>query len=145
MEVKMAIYKAVIGNKKGETVQKELSEEQSDSLVGKKIGEIVKGDGLGFEGYEFQITGGSDTSGTPMRSDAEGVGKRKVLAVSGIGIKKKRDGQKQRKTVCGNTISGNTTQVNMKVIKEGKSALVEKKEEKEENNDAKAESAEKTA
>ncbi|MFT4344078.1 MAG: S6e family ribosomal protein [Candidatus Woesearchaeota archaeon] len=119
----MAI-KIVIGTKDGKTHQKELSEEQTASLQGKKIGETVTGSDVGFEGYEFIITGGSDNSGTPMRRDVDGTRKVRILAVEGVGIKKKRHGNKQRKTVSGNTISEKTSQVNIKVTKEGKDPLV---------------------
>lgn len=112
--------KIVLGNKEGKSVQKELTDDQSAMLIGKKIGEKISGDDIGLEGYEFEITGGSDTSGTPMRKDAEGIGKKKVLTVFGVGVKKQKKGQKQRKTVCGNTVSANTSQVNMKALKIGK-------------------------
>ena len=126
MEVKMANYKIVIGNKDGKTVQKELGEDFSNSLVGKVIGDKVSGDEIGFEGYEFEITGGSDNSGSPMRKDVKGVGKSKVLCVEGTGVHKKRHGQKQRKTVCGNTLNDKISQVNLKVLKAGKTPLIEK-------------------
>ena len=67
----MAGIKTVIGQKDGKTIQKELSEEQTLSLYGKKIGDKLKGDDIGFEGYEFEITGGSDNSGIPMRKEKE--------------------------------------------------------------------------
>lgn len=125
----MVSFKIVIGSKDGKTVQKELAEEQSSILLSKKIGEKINGDEIGFEGYEFEICGGSDNSGTPMRRDVEGIGKKEILCVEGVGVHKKRKGQKQRKKVCGNTISEQISQINIKVIKEGKSPLVEKAEE----------------
>jgi len=117
--------KIVLGTKDGKTAQKEISEDQAALLVGKKIGEKVAGDELGYDGYEFEITGGSDSSGTPMRRDVDGSGKKRILAVKGIGVKQKRHGQKQRKTISANTIEEKTSQVNMKVTKEGKAPLVE--------------------
>ena len=125
----MVSYKIVIGSKDGKTIQKELAEEQSSILLNKKIGDKVNGDEIGLEGYEFEICGGSDNSGTPMRRDVEGTGKKEVLCVKGIGVHKKRKGQKQRKKVCGNVISEQISQINIKVIKEGKSPLAEKTEE----------------
>jgi len=138
MEVKMSI-KLVIGNKDGKTVQQELSEEQTASLIGKKINDKISGNELGFDGYEFEVTGGSDNSGTPMRDDVEGTGKHKVLCVLGTGVHKKRDGQKQRKTVCGSTISEAISQVNVKVVKAGKGPLGEAPEEEKKEGDAPAE------
>lgn len=115
--------KLVIGNKDGKTIQTELTEDQTNSLIGKKIGEKISGDELNFEGYEFEITGGSNDSGTPMRKDIDGPAKKKVFTVQGIGVRKTGQGQKQRKTVCGNTISESISQVNVKVIKAGKTPL----------------------
>jgi small subunit ribosomal protein S6e len=122
MEVKMSI-KLVIGNKDGKTFQTELNEEQSQLLIGNKISDKIIGDNFGFEGYEFEITGGSNNSGTPMRRDIEGVIKKRIFTVQGVGVHKKGHGQKQRKTVCGNTISESTSQVNVKIIKAGKTPL----------------------
>ncbi len=121
--------KLVIGQKDGKCVQKELAD--AHPLLGKKIGDKITGDSIGFTGYEFQITGGSDYCGFPMRKDVEGFSRKRILAVSGIGLKKKAKGIRQRKTVCGNTIHPKIVQVNMKVLTQGKEPLapVEKKEE----------------
>lgn len=118
--------KICIGTKEGKTLQKDLSEEQSSLLIGKKIGEKVDGDQLEFSGYEFEITGGSDNSGKPMRKDVDGPQKKKIFCVKGIGVHKRREGQKQRKLVCGNTISEIIAQVNLKILKQGKAPLFEK-------------------
>ncbi len=123
----MAQFKIVVGTKNGKCVQKELSEDESKSLLGKKIGESLAGEGIGFAGYEFLITGGSDHCGFPMRKDVDGAGRKRILAVKGIGLKKKAKGIRQRKTVCGNMINPKTAQINMKVTKEGAEKLVEEK------------------
>ncbi|MBS3148020.1 30S ribosomal protein S6e [Candidatus Woesearchaeota archaeon] len=120
----MATFKLVIGTKGGKCVQKDLAEPTSDLLLGKKVGDKVEGDSIGFAGYEFQITGGSDYCGFPMRKDVEGPGRRRVLEISGIGLKQKAKGIRQRKTVCGNTIHQKTVQVNLKVLQEGKEPFV---------------------
>ncbi len=127
----MAQFKFNISEKTGKSIQKELSAEESLPLVGKKIGEKISGDALGYAGYEFEITGGSDSAGMPMRADLPGNGRKRVLAVEGVGIKKQRDGMKRRKLVAGNTISENTAQVNVKVAKAGKAPLFEEKKEEE--------------
>jgi small subunit ribosomal protein S6e len=126
----MVEFKIVIGLKNGKSYQKELKDNDAEFFIGKKLGEKVKGNNFGLEGYEFQITGGSDNSGFPMRKDVEGTAKKKILAVKGIGVKPKRAGQRQRKTVRGNTISAEIAQINLKVLKEGKEKFgVEKPEE----------------
>lgn len=132
--------KVVIGTKSGKCLQQEVSEEDAPQWFGKKLGHTVKGDLLGHEGYEFVITGGSDTCGFPMRKDVKGAGRKKIFAVSGVGLKKTRKGMRRRKTVCGNTISEVTSQVNLRVEKEGKKPLFEeKKEEAQAENQPKSE------
>ena len=97
----------------------------SKAFSGKKIGDSVKGELIDMPGYEFQITGGSDTSGFPMRWDVEGSQKRKIFAISGVGLKKKARGIKQKKTVGGNTVGASIAAINLKVVKEGKQKLFE--------------------
>ena len=116
--------KIVIGLSTGRCVQRELTEEQSKSLYGKKVGDTVSGDLVGLAGYEFSVTGGSDYCGFPMRKDVAGMNRRKIFAVEGIGLKKKAAGVRVRKTVAGNTIFAKTHQVNLKVLKEGQEKLV---------------------
>ncbi len=117
----MPSYKLVISDPKtGLTVQREVKDPESKALVGKRIGQSVKGDGFGLAGYEFMITGGSDFCGFPMRKDTPGTARRRILAVSGIGLRKSGKGTKRRKSVCGNTISDKTVQINLKIVSHGK-------------------------
>ena len=118
--------------------KKELKEEDCKPLIGKKIGNILKGESIDFPGYEFKITGGSDSSGFPMRFDVDGSQRKKILIASGVGIKKKkRKGIRLRKTVAGNTIHVDTAQINLKIMKYGKDPL-EKPSETEKKEEAKA-------
>ena len=119
----MTAFKIVIGAKSGKCLQKELTEEESSGLIGKKVGDAFSGDSIGFAGYEFQITGGSDACGFPMRSDIDGPIRKRIFAVKGVGLKQKGKGIKIRKTVCGNTVHGKISQINLKVLKEGKEKL----------------------
>lgn len=91
----------------------------------KKIREIIKADPIGIPGYELQITGGSDKEGFPMRTDMPGVGRRKALLTSGPGVHIKRKGIKRRKAVRGNTISLDTSQINLKITKYGAKTVEE--------------------
>jgi small subunit ribosomal protein S6e len=125
----MAEFKLVIGTKEGKCTQKEVKENDAKVFLHKKIGEKVSGDDCGLAGYEFEITGGSDSCGFPMRKDVKGTARKRILAVKGVGLKKKDKGIKIRKNVCGNTISDNISQINLKVLKEGKEKLGAKKEE----------------
>lgn len=120
--------KIVLSNPKtGKSYQKILKDTEAKAFMGLKIGDTVRGEILNLPGYEFQITGGSDYAGFPMRSDVPGILRKRIYAVSGVGIRKKEKGLKQRKTVAGNTIYEKTAQVNLKVIKEGKLPLGEDK------------------
>jgi len=126
----MASFKLVIGTKEGKSVQRELSPEQSTTLIGKRIGDSVPGEMAGLAGYELSITGGSDHCGFPMRLDVQGPNRRRILAVSGVGLKKQAKGLRIRKTVAGNTIHDKTAQVNVKVLKAGAEPLMKPEEEK---------------
>jgi len=141
----MADFKLVIANPKtGKCVQRELKAPDSNALIGKKIGERIEGNHINLKGYEFEITGGSDYCGFPMRLDVEGAARKRILAVSGVGIKKAAKGIKQRKTVCGNIIHDRIIQVNLKILKEGEEPLFkeEAKPEEKPKEDAKSEKKE---
>jgi len=126
----MTDFRLVISNPKtGISVQKELKDPASKKLIGMKISDKVKGELIDMTGYEFEITGGSDNCGFPMRKDVSGSARKRILAVSGIGIKSKIAGMKTRKSVCGNTIHAKIVQINLKVIKEGKEPIVAPKKE----------------
>ena len=107
-------------------------------LNGKSVGEKIHGKEIKpeLEGYELQITGGSDFSGFPLSEKVEGIGLKRLLLTRGWGLwtkpkglKKKRrkmtKGLRLRKTVRGKTISEKTIQINMNVVKIGKKPLFE--------------------
>jgi small subunit ribosomal protein S6e len=115
----MANFKVVISDPKSrKAYQKEL-DQSTAGIKGKKIGDKVSGDVLGLQGYELEITGGSDSDGFPMRKDVDGAARKKVLLSSAPGFHSKVSGQRKRKSVRGNTISADISQVNTKVIKFG--------------------------
>ncbi len=119
----------------GRTFQKEVKDSMARPFVGLNIGETIKGDVFELNGYEFQITGGSDYCGFPMRRGILGV-RKKIVIMGGIGFKGAEKGIKKRKTVCGHKIHEQISQVNLKVTKAGAKKLneifgvAEKKEEK---------------
>jgi small subunit ribosomal protein S6e len=127
----MAEFKLVIGQKDGKSVQKTLKEPEAGALLNLKIGDKVSGDKMGLAGYEFEITGGSDYCGFPMRKDLPGVARKRVILTKGVGMRDSIQGLRKRKTICGNAIHLKISQVNLKILKEGKEKLVseEKKEE----------------
>ena len=105
-------------------------DEKKFHFEGMKIGDVIKGGLIGFPNYEFEITGGSDASGFPMRKDVHGPVKKKIyVSKRGIGYKPKRKGQKRRKTVRGNEVTSDMNMINLKVIKYGEAQLFKTKEE----------------
>ena len=119
----MPEYKVVIGLKDGKCKQLEVKDPESRAFVGRKIGDKVTGESINLAGWEFEISGGSDNAGFPMRKDVQGVGRKRILAISGVGLKKKGRGIRQRKTVAGNTIHPGIAQINLKTIKEGSAKI----------------------
>ncbi len=116
----MAEFKVVISDPKtGLSVQREVKDPAAKAFLGLKIGDTVKGETIDLQGYEFEVTGGSDFCGFPMRKDVLGVGRKKILSYAGTGVRKQEKGMLQRKTVCGNTIHAKIVQVNLKAVKAG--------------------------
>jgi small subunit ribosomal protein S6e len=134
----MAFKLVVSDPKTRKSYQKEVGEE---GLVGKKVGEKVQGSLAGLEGFELEVTGGSDKDGFPMRGDVEGTGRKKILISGPPGFHPKSHGMRKRKSVRGNTVSEDIVQINTKVVKYGKKSLVQvfgakKKDEKPAEKDA---------
>jgi len=102
-------------------------DEKKFRFEGMKIGDIIKGGLIGFPNYEFKITGGSDSSGFPMRKDVHGPVKKKILVSKrGTGYKPQRKGEKRRKTVRGNEVTTDMTLINLRVDKYGEAELFKK-------------------
>lgn len=119
MDIKLAI-----GDPKAKKVHKhDIKEEDAKSIYGKKLGDKIRGESFGLPGYEFEITGGSDYCGFPMRKDVTGTARKKVLIVGGVGTRHKRAGTRRRRTVCGNTVYARTAQLNLKVTQYGSQPL----------------------
>ena len=103
-------------------------DEKKFHFEGMKIGDTIKGGLIGFPNYDFEITGGSDASGFPMRKDVHGPVKKRILvSKKGIGYKPKRNGEKRRKTVRGNEITFDMTLINLKILKYGETELFKTK------------------
>ncbi|MBD3164082.1 30S ribosomal protein S6e [Candidatus Woesearchaeota archaeon] len=122
----MAEFKLCIADpKSGKTYQKEVKGSEASPFIGLNIGETIKGESLGINGYEFLLTGGSDKSGFPMRRGILGM-RKKLNLLGGTGIRKKYPkGAKKRKTVCGHKVNESISQVNLKVSREGAKKLGE--------------------
>jgi small subunit ribosomal protein S6e len=69
----MADFQVVVGDPdEGTTYAVDVDGQDANRFVGRSVGETVDGDAVGLGGYELEITGGSDTSGRPMREDVGG-------------------------------------------------------------------------
>ena len=106
-----------IGTQDGETYQKEL--EDSSQLFGTQIGETFDGGIIGLSGYKLEVRGGSDRDGFPMKDSLEGTERKRVLMKNGVGLDVEKDGERQRKSVRGNTVSNQIEQLNTKVVEAG--------------------------
>lgn len=128
--------------KTGKSYKKIIRDTETDIFKSKKVKDTVTGDSFGFKDYEFEITGGSDKAGFPIRPDLPGFTRKKVLLTKGPCVHIKRKGMRKRKTVVGNTLSVNIKQINLKTIKQGSKPLEEifvKIEEKKEETQEKKE------
>ncbi len=122
------VHKLNISNEKGLSKLIEIDEKKF-RFEGMKIGDTIKGGLIGFPNYDFEITGGSDASGFPMRKDVHGPVKKRILVSKrGIGYKPRRKGEKRRKTVRGSEITFDMTLINLKILKYGETELFKSKE-----------------
>lgn len=96
-------------------------ESENEILIGKKIGENLKGEELdnNLKGYDLEIAGISDIAGIPGFKGLEGSGYHRKLLTLGKGMRDRRKGIRLRKTNRGEEISAKTSQINIKVLKEG--------------------------
>lgn len=130
-------FKFNISEKSGKTFH---LESEAESLDGKEIGQKISGSDINSDlaGYEFEITGGTDSGGIPMLPQIEGFARARALLGYGRGMhgKSRKEGKKfrsnmsppgmrRRKTVRGKIISEAVAQVNLKVLKAGSKKLEE--------------------
>jgi small subunit ribosomal protein S6e len=131
------MFKINISEKNGKTYH---LESESEDLMGKELHNKIQGKEISpnLEGYEFEITGASDTAGFTALESVEGTGLKRVLLNYGKAMHKRprREGKKpvsnfkpkglrMRKTVRGKVISPAIVQINLKIIKEGHKKLPE--------------------
>lgn len=125
----MANFKLTISDKKGKSLSKELKDKEANALIGLRIGNELDAAIVGLAG-KLRITGGSDKSGMPMRSDVYGSARKPVLLSKGVGLQNVEKGQRRRRLVRGNTISEEIYQVNCSYDGELKLEAPTEKEEK---------------
>ena len=135
----MATFKLTIADTQtGKSCKRDVTGKEAEALLGKDVGETISGDGLGLTGYEFKITGGSDSAGFPMRHGLKGFGRKRILMYAGTGfpgrdrLGQRQKGLRMKKTVCSQKIYPKITQVNMQIVKAGPQNLFEEKKAPEE-------------
>lgn len=128
MEIKLVIA----DQKTGKCAQKTISEADAKTFFNMKIGDSFNGELIGLNGYEFQITGGSDHCGFPMHPSINGLNRFKLLMHRDVGYRAKgdykREGMRMRKNVAGNMIHDKISQINVKILKYGSENLFPEKE-----------------
>jgi len=118
--------KIVISDTKtGKSYGIDLPKGKEGALIGKKMGDKLEGGAVGADGYELEITGGSDNSGFPMRADVSGPRRVGVTISSGAGIRKQKKGMRAKRNVRGNIVSDQIVQINTKVLAAGSKPLEE--------------------
>jgi small subunit ribosomal protein S6e len=128
-------FKLTVSDIKGKSVTKELKDNDGNPLLGLQIGNETDAAIVGLKG-KLKITGGSDKSGVPMRSDIHGAARKRVLLSKGVGLQDAEIGQRVRKLMRGNIISEEIYQLNCKydgeLPVEAPEETTEKSEEKKE-------------
>ena len=97
--------------------------EASALFIGKRIGDVVDADILGLGGYVLEIIGGSDKEGMPMRKDVSGIRRKRILITSPPGYRPKERGKRRRKSVRGNEISSEISQINVQIKEYGRKSI----------------------
>ncbi len=120
------MFKVVAADPEGrKSYSLEAHEPAARKLVGLRIGEKFDGAIVGLQGYELEITGGTDKDGFPMRSDVSGSGRVYLVLSGGQGYKPRERGERRRKRVRGRTISDDIVQINAKIVKRGEKPVEE--------------------
>jgi len=122
----MTEFKTTISDPKTrKAYQKILTEDKSNALVGKTVGEVIDGIFLDLPGYRLKITGGSDESGVPMRGDIDGNYRRRLLMTNSVGFTPIKNGQRKRKLIRGRNLSSEVSQINLKILEYGPKSIEE--------------------
>jgi small subunit ribosomal protein S6e len=109
----LAQFKVVVSDAKGRTIAQELKDKAAQPFLGSRIGSIIDASTIGVAGGKLKITGGSDKSGTPMRSDVHGGVRKYVLLSTGVG---NRSEARVRKLVRGNMVTEEIYQLNCMLV-----------------------------
>ena len=125
----MVEFKVVISDSKGKSISQEVKDKNAQPILGSKIGDLIDSSVFGFNNGKIKITGGSDKSGTPMRSDLHGGVKKYILMTGSVGARNLELGERKRKLVRGNLVTEEIFQLNCQLLETN---LPEKENEKKE-------------
>ena len=109
----MTNFKLTVSDVKGKSITKELKDSDANKLLGLQLGNETDASVVGLQG-KLKLTGGSDKSGVPMRSDIHGSARKYILLTKGVGLQAAEIGQRVRKLMRGNTVSEEIYQINCK-------------------------------
>ncbi|MDR0797523.1 MAG: 30S ribosomal protein S6e [Nitrososphaerota archaeon] len=128
-DLQMAKVKVIVSDPTdGKSKVIEVEEARINPFIGKKLGETIDGIVVDMPATKLQILGGSDKDGVPMRGDVHGGMRRRVVLSEGAGFNPKREGERRRKTVRGNTITDEIVQINLKIVEQPTKKAETKKE-----------------
>jgi len=97
-------------------------EKKLRTLFDKRISQEVAGEDLGdeFAGYVFQISGGNDKQGFPMKQGVLTNGRVRLLLKEGASCyRSRRTGERKRKSVRGCIVGADLSVLNLILIKKG--------------------------
>ena len=123
----MTNFKLTISDVKGKSITKEVKDTEANPLLGLRVGSETDAAIVGLSG-KMKITGGSDKSGVPMRSDFHSPGRKYILLSKGVGLQDTEKGLRKRKLIRGNTISDEIFQINCRLDGEIKTEEAPKEE-----------------
>jgi small subunit ribosomal protein S6e len=111
-------FKLIVSDTKtGKSQTLEIEDAKAQVMIGRKIGETVDGSTIDMKGRKFQITGGSDKDGFPMRGSIHGGIRIAAILTDTPGFHSGSRGERKRKMVRGDTITEDIYQINMKTLK----------------------------
>lgn len=125
----MVEFKVVISDSKGKSISQEVKDKNAQPILGSRIGDLIDSSIFGINHGKIKITGGSDKSGTPMRSDLHGGVKKYILMTGSVGARNLNLGERKRKLVRGNLVTEEIFQLNCQLLETN---LPEKEKEKKE-------------
>ena len=97
----MAEFKLVLARKDGKCFQQVVKDKEAGVFLKKRLKDKISGKDIGMDGYEFEITGGSDKSGFPMRKGIQQKRQRITLTGKSVGFSgKDRNRKRQLVAIC---------------------------------------------